>query len=629
MKIISLLILFIFFNLSISTNLFFQWRLTDSEIAQLNEESIKLFKSNYDLYKKMIKNYITRNDKSGDIDTSSKSKDDLQSEEPNLYLSRYSHCLKCISFVKSVKDIKNKYGYKGIYENMKTSVCPVLNQFKKMDEDVCKGFIDGYGAIVLENFFSRYIDSHYLCEKVDLCPVLTQKKFINPDSYANRVLNGKKSDKKRESINETGKRLRMLQITDLHLDPKFKEGHSTECNKPICCRQAPTADQEKEGKVVGKYGFEGKCDIGEDLFKSFVDDAFERKVDFVIWTGDNAPHDTWEGSQDGVFDISRKLKNMLDEKFKKNNIPVYYSLGNHEKYPNDAFHDEEDYMLKNMADVYKDYLNEEAYETFKKYGYYSINYDKNLKIIAINCLACDSFNFNLFNSTKIHAKKMLSWLEEELKKAEEKNEYVYILNHFPLNGEFTLTECAKRFQALFDRYEYNIRGIFSGHTHRDDIEGITSYFDKNKIVNLNFVAPQLTTYSSKLPSYRIYTIDAETKQVLDYEQFRFNLKKSNEEKKPYWYSAYKASEFYGVKNLLEYNNIINNFSKWEQYVLNQYSGSDVGIKMSKNSDKQKYAQCIMKTNNFDELFKCYNPKFGLEYIFVSVISNFLIGPFEE
>ena len=628
MKEMSLLILFIFFNLSISTNLFFQWRLTDSEIDQLNKESIQLFKSNYDLYKKMIKNYITRNDKSENIDTSSKNKDDSQEEEPNLYLSRYSHCLKCVSFIKSIKDVKNKYGYTAIYENMKKNACPSIKQFLKMDEDVCKGFIDGYGAIVLENFFSRYIDSHYLCEKVDLCPVLTQKKFINPDSYAEKVLVGKK-DKKRENISENGKRIKMLQITDLHLDPKFKEGHSTECNKPICCRDKPNDNQLAEGKVVGKYGFEGKCDIGEDLFKSFVDDAFARNVDFVIWTGDNAPHDTWEGSQDGVFDISRRLKNMLDEKFKTKNIPVFYSLGNHEKYPNDAFHDEENYMLENMAKVYKDYLNEEAYNTFKKYGYYSLKYGNNLKIIAINCLVCDSFNFNLFNSTKMHAKKMFSWLENELKKAEKNNEYVYILDHFPLNGEFTLTECAKRFQALFDRYEYNIRGIFSGHTHRDDIEGITSYFDKNKIINLNFVAPQLTTYSSKLPSYRIYTIDDETKQVLDYEQYRFDLKKSNEEKKPYWYLAYKASEFYGVKNLLEYNNIINNFNKWEDYVLNQYSGSEHGKSISKNLEKQKFAKCVMKTNNFDELFKCYNPKIGMDFIFISVNSNFLIGPFEE
>jgi hypothetical protein len=78
-----------------------------------------------------------------------------------------------MSFVKSIKDIKNKYGYKGIYDSMKINICPLIKS--KMDIDVCHGFIDGYGAIILENFFSRYIDSHYLCEKVDLCPVLTQK----------------------------------------------------------------------------------------------------------------------------------------------------------------------------------------------------------------------------------------------------------------------------------------------------------------------------------------------------------------------------------------------------------------------------------------------------------------------
>ena len=553
----------------------------------------------------------------------------MQNKEPNLYLSRYTHCLKCISFVKSIKDIKNKYGFKGIYEGMIKSVCPLIKVLIKMDEEACQGFVDNYGPIVLENFFSRYIDSHFLCEKVDLCPVLTPKKFIDPDAYANRVLEGKKLVKEKEKVNENGNLIRMLQVTDLHLDPKFKEGYSTECLKPICCREPATEEQKKQGKVAGKYGFEGKCDIGEELFKSFVEHASNQNVDFVIWTGDNAPHDTWEGSQDGVFKISQNLKEMMDARFKDKKTPIYYSLGNHEKYPNDAFKDNEDYMLKNMADVYKDYLTNEAYESFKNNGYYSINYDKNLKIISINCLVCDSFNFNLFNSTKLHAKKMFEWLEGELKQAEQNNEYVYILNHFPLNGEFTLTECAKRFHALFDRYEYNIRGIFSGHTHRDDIEAITGYFDKNKIINLNFVAPQLTTYSNKLPSYRIYTIDADTKQILDYEQFRFNLTKSNAEGKPYWYSAYKASEFYGVKNLLDYNSIINKFNKWDEYIFNQNSGSKHGAEVSKDQDKQKYAKCIMTTNNFDDLFKCYNPKIGLQSIFISVITNFLIGPFEE
>ena len=211
-----------------------------------------------------------------------------------------------------------------------------------------------------------------------------------------------------------------------------------------------------------------------------------------------------------------------------------------------------------MGEIFKDYLSDEAYETFRNYGYYSIKYkDSNLRIISINCLVCDAFNFNLLNSTKIHVKKMFEWLEEELKKAEKNKEFVYIINHFPLNGEFTLTECGKRFHALFDRYQYNVRGIFSGHTHLDDIEGINEYYNKDKIIHINYIAPQLTTYSNKLPSYRIYIIDEKTKQVLDYEQYRFDMDKSNAEGKPNWNLAYKASEFFGVKNMLEYEKIIN------------------------------------------------------------------------
>ena len=223
---------------------------------------------------------------------------------------------------------------------------------------------------------------------------------------------------------------------------------------------------------------------------------------------------------------------------------------------------------------------------------------------------------------------MFKWLESELKKAEKNNEFVFILNHFPLNADFMLTECAKRFQALFDRYEYIIRGIFSGHTHLDDIEGITGYFNRDKIIHLNFIAPQFTTYSRKLPSYRIYTIDKETMQVIDYEQFRFNLTKSNNEKKPYWETAYKASEFFKVKNLLDYNKIIN-CENMEGYVLNRYSGSKVGESKKDKPESIKEARCVMTTNNFDEYFKCLNPEIGLNLDFVSVITNFLIGPFEN
>ena len=138
----------------------------------------------------------------------------------------------------------------------------------------------------------------------------------------------------------------------------------------------------------------------------------------------------------------------------------------------------------------------------------------------------------------------------------------------------------------------------------------------------------MTTYEYKLPSYRIYTIDEETKQVLDYEQFRFNLTKSNEERKPYWYSAYNASTLYKVNNMLDYKSIIN-FDDMGEYVFNQYSGSKVGEKNRNDPDKLKAGKCIMTTNNFDEYFQCYHPEIGLSYEYLNLISNFIIGPFEE
>lgn len=37
----------------------------------------------------------------------------------------------------------------------------------------------------------------------------------------------------------------------------------------------------------------------------------------------------------------------------------------------------------------------------------------------------------------------------------------------------------------------------------------------------------------------------------------------------------------------------------------------------------------MHTNNFDDYFSCYAPKLGLNFDFVSVFTNFFIGPLED
>ena len=610
--ILSVILISLLFEFSFCSNLFFQWRITESEKIQIEKEMQELLRSNIDLYRKIFLNFDTRTKK---LD-----------KDPILKLSRYTHCQKCLDFSKRFKNIKEKYGFKALIENLKNLLCSLLTSM--FDTDVCEGYLDKYGYIIVESFFTKYFSGYFFCEKIDLCPAEETKNYLTADSYAKRILDDK-TEKEKERPEEGGDVIRMLQITDVHIDPKYETGSSTNCLKPICCRKDST--EKITEPTSGKYGFEGKCDVPLILLESFVEDAVKRNIDFIIWTGDNAPHDSWVEMQDKVYSISKTIKDTIDSKFKteQKNIPIFYTIGNHEKYPNDDYRDNESEMLEKLANVFEDYLDEDAIKSFKAGGYYTKKLENtDLRIIALNCLVCDSFNFNLFNSTKAHTKAMFEWLEDELKKAETNNEFIYILNHFPLNGDFTLTECAKRFQALFDRYEYNIRGIFSGHTHFDDIEGITQYFNRDKIIHMNYISPSFTTYNNRLPSYRIYTIDKKTMRVLDYEQFRFNMTKSNEKGEPYWYSAYNASDFFKVKNMTEYDKILN-VENIEEYLINRYAGSQDGINNKNNERRKKEARCTMRTNNYDEYYYCLGLGFEISYNFLYAFSNFFIGPFED
>ena len=612
---LSIVLIFLFFNISLCSNLFFKWRMTDIEKKQFEKEMSELIKSNVELYNKFVSNYQTKTE---------------NSDEPILRLSRYTHCQKCLNFVKSFRSIKEKYGgFQKLIEHLKEQMCPHITIL--YDEDVCLGYLDRYGYTILESFFTRFFSGYFFCEKIDLCPNEIYRNYAYADKYAKKILISKKEEKKKEKPKEGGEVLRMLQITDPHLDLHYSANCSVNCKKPICCREY--SDTEKTGTLSGKYGYEGKCDVPKVLFESFVEDAFKRDVDLIIWTGDNAPHDAWVGTQDEIYNMTEYIISEINKKFNNDSlkIPVFFSIGNHEKFPNDEYKDNEEELLANLTELLKIYIHDdEAKKTFKKGGYYSqkLN-DTKLRFISLNCLVCDSFNFNLFNSTREHAKDMFRWLEKELQKAEENEEYVYILNHFPLNADFSLTECAKRFQALYDRYEYIVRGIFSGHTHNDDIEGVSEYFNKSKIIHLNFIAPQLTTYSFKIPSYRIYIIDKETMEIINYEQYRFDLERSNKEEQPHWYLAYNASTFYGVKNMLDYNTIFFDFKNMSQYVVNKYSGSQEGIENQNNPDYLRKANCTMHTNNFDDFFQCYSTNFTLSTSFVCALTNFLIGPFED
>jgi len=154
-----------------------------------------------------------------------------------------------------------------------------------------------------------------------------------------------------------------------------------------------------------------------------------------------------------------KMTEFLEENLP--NIPVISALGNHEFYPVNVMEiDSTDPVIKSLAKVWSNYLDDEALAMFKKYGYYSqkVLLDdpswSDVRVISLNSEQCNEMNWYLWSALG-DPNNEIAWFESELKKAEAANEKVLLIAHFPsmsCNHAF-----GARFQALVERYQHLIR----------------------------------------------------------------------------------------------------------------------------------------------------------------------------
>ena len=503
-------------------------------------------------------------------------------------------CTLCKRIVAAVRTtVEEKYTPTEIINTI-ALICSI-----SQDYDYCYNFYSNYGIPFLKNAFIRLTNSDNFCHTLGFCSEgqLCEDTY----DYAIRLLKDK-PNKTKEKIDTSAQTLKMIQVTDIHYDKNYVENGTIYCDTPLCCHEP--ASQYSRIKS-GKFGSIKNCDTNINTLKSFVQAAYELNPDFIIWTGDNAEHDSWNSTQEEAFSATRTIKNAIDEAF-QHKIPIYPVIGNHEVYPNDLWESGKENIFKNLADIYKDYFFEDqAYDTFSKYGYYTEKHpNTNLRIIALNCLYCDAVNYHHLSSNHTEAKKEFIWLESLLREAETNGEYVYILDHFPINGEFTLVECSKRLRAIFDRFDYIIRGYFSGHNHLDDIAPVRRYFEPRPIININYIAPSLTSNEGDglNPSFRQYIIDSNTKQVIDYEQYRLNLTEANLKGEAKWYLSHLATELFNVSDLTEREQMCS-INVEGEYIQKRYS-DNASEKQIHNKKEIRKAECTITTDSYYDYFVC-------------------------
>jgi sphingomyelin phosphodiesterase len=271
----------------------------------------------------------------------------------------------------------------------------------------------------------------------------------------------------------------------------------------------------------------------------------------ILWLGDNNAHDIWQQDEehqvDNTYDATQKIMQYFP------NAAVYPMFGNHEPYPADQYDfisNSTQWLNDRLAEMWKPWMDEKALKTFKEQSYYAtVNEKFNVKVIALDMLACDTADFYLLRNPT-DPNHQLEWLRKELYESEAKGQGVYLLGHIPPGDYGCIAEWSYRYRALVDRFTNIVRGQFFGHSHNDHFETVRSFSD-NSAVGTIFISPSLTTFSNLLPAIRIYEMDAETNQPINYHQFRLDLDKWNKNLTgPIdWDHVYSAIQEYNLKDM--------------------------------------------------------------------------------
>nr|XP_039269632.1 acid sphingomyelinase-like phosphodiesterase 3b [Styela clava] len=351
-------------------------------------------------------------------------------------------------------------------------------------------------------------------------------------------------------------------ISDHHLDPYYTENGQTPME--VC---PSSYGRQTDAGPLGDY----VCDSPWKLINSsaYAMKKIEPNPDFIIWTGDDSLHtadqDKYLGV-DKVIEIVGNITALLREVFP--DTKFYPALGNHDYHPKSQIPPGGSAMLTAFANIWQDWLTADAYESFKREGYYKENLDPNGKHVLI------ALNSNFwYDSNKVvdgtgDPGGEFAWLEESLKSASQNSQKVFIIGHVP-PGYFELAanspkrwfypEYNKRFISIIQTYADVISGQFFGHHHSDTFK-IFKDGSGNTIASM-LLTPAVTPWRTTLPgvnkgsnnpAIRLFEYNKDTLFLKDFQQYYLNLEEANTETsadEDSWKLEYRATESYNIPDV--------------------------------------------------------------------------------
>lgn len=131
-------------------------------------------------------------------------------------------------------------------------------------------------------------------------------------------------------MQSNGSIIRVLHLSDIHIDLQYTEGLNAECGEPLCCR--PPNNHAPPGRPAQHWG-DYNCDLPlwtlTNLFEHLV--KIKDQFDWVYWTGDLPAHNVWNQTRSEQLVSLNTVSHLME--FYLGDKKVYPTLGNHESAP--------------------------------------------------------------------------------------------------------------------------------------------------------------------------------------------------------------------------------------------------------------------------------------------------------
>ncbi|KAM9983436.1 hypothetical protein ACTFIY_000171 [Dictyostelium cf. discoideum] len=435
---------------------------------------------------------------------------------------------------------------------------------KEEQPEVCTGILNNYVPIIVDVLIQSDFTPSQLCGYFKICSATGSS-----ESSSSSISNSFNNEYRQESFNKPTMKVNkkpqykdlsnqeplvkkfkgndsigyILQISDVHFDPDYKVGSNPNCGRPLCCR-----DGVGSAGPIGHY----LCDIPfstvELIFQHLA--TLTDQLDFIVWTGDNPPHNVWEQSQAQQELATATLAQVIQKTFP--NTPVLPSLGNHEAYPADQYVlPNSQWLLDSIYTYWAPWLDADALELVKERGYYTSLIKAGLRVMSLNTLENDMINFyNLLPTYLKGPNNQSDWMINTLQQAQSNGEKVLIIGHIPCTVKSASTDgwCAM-YEQVVDQFSDIIIGQLYGHTHYDQFSVFSDVATHTIPTGMNYIVPSLTTYQNHEPGYRIYQFDYSTNQIVNYYQYHANITEANETGSLNFQLTYSAKELYNMDDL--------------------------------------------------------------------------------